>query len=75
MASRTANSLTSCVTRLRKETEMRDVLMKRLFVEDDYSLADIQAVLKRGGYEMSRSGIRGVLVRLGVDTGRKDLAS
>jgi butyrate kinase len=75
MASRTANSLAACVTRFQKEAEMKDALMQRLFEDEGYSLAEIQAVLKRGGLHMARSGIRGVLVRRGVDTSRNDLAS
>lgn len=37
---------------------------------EGYSLADIQAVLERGGLKMSRSGIRGLLHRHEIDTSR-----
>jgi hypothetical protein len=70
MASRTANSLAACVTRLQREAEKKDELMVRLFVDEGFSLAEIQTVLKRGGLHMSRTGIRGVLVRHDVDTAR-----
>lgn len=70
MASRTANSLAACVTRYKQEAAKKEELMVRLFVEEGASLADIKAILERGGLPMSRSGILGVLRRNGVDTGR-----
>jgi hypothetical protein len=75
MASRTANSLVACVTRLQRETDLKGELMQRLYEEEGFSLAEIQAVLARGGQHMARSGIRDMLIRRGVDTGRKDMAS
>lgn len=69
MATRTANSLAACTARFQKEAELKDALMARLFTEGA-SLAEIQTVLERGGLTMSRAGIRGVLLRRGIDTGR-----
>lgn len=47
-----------------RNKEMLMVLLRR----QGYSLAAIQAVVQAAGSSMSRSGIRGVLVRHGVDT-------
>lgn len=69
MPSRTANSLAACVTRLQKDRALKETLMVKLH-SGGASLADIQVVLERGGLHMSRSGIRGVLQRHGIDTSR-----
>jgi DNA-binding transcriptional regulator WhiA len=64
---RTERSLVACVKRYEAEKAKKEALIVRLR-QQEYSLADIKNVLEAAGATMSRSGIRGVLHRHGIDT-------
>lgn len=64
---RTERSLVSCITRLSAEEARKEELIVQLKAQG-YSLGDIRAVFHAAGSSMSRSGIRGVLHRHGIDT-------
>lgn len=59
----------ACIRRSDAERARREALIVQLR-HQGYSLGDIKAVFEAAGSSMSRSGIRGVLHRHGIDTSR-----